>query len=169
MDYGSPWYALFGATDPGCGWSMCFLLLYIPKCWPWHLCQFWEKAVLCSLCLHTWALWFKAHICTGKANRNCMKFSLQRIGASSLDGQDCACCEFRTADTVCHSSPGSRIFPSEYFFLVMWHLLKPWKRKNIFKLCIFLFTFLLIYITAREDARVGNSVLDLGEWQSLCI
>lgn len=93
------------------------------------LCLFWEKAILCTLCVHTQALWFKAHTCTRKANRNCMKFSWQRIGVSSLYGQDCVC----------------------------------------FKLSIFLFTFLLIYITAREDAQVGNFVLDLGEWQSLCI
>ena len=45
----------------------------------------------------------------------------------------------------------------------MWHFLKPWKRKNILKLHIFLFNFLSIYVTAREDAQVGNSVLDLDD------
>jgi len=27
--------------------------------------------------LHTWALWFEASTCAGKANRNCMKFSAE--------------------------------------------------------------------------------------------
>lgn len=53
------------------------------------------------------ALRFKVHIWTGKASRNCMKFSLWRICASCLGGWDCACCELRSADTVCHSSPAS--------------------------------------------------------------
>lgn len=53
------------------------------------------------------------------------------------------------------------VVPIRIFFLVLWHLLKPRKRKTIFKLYIFLFIFLLVYIIAREDAQVGNSMLDL--------
>lgn len=53
---------------------MCFLLFCIPKCWPWHLLVL-RKSVLCSLCLHTWVLWFKAFTYIGKVNMNYMKFT----------------------------------------------------------------------------------------------
>lgn len=80
---------------------------------------------------------FKAHTCTGKANRNCVKLSLQRIGASSLDGQDCVCCEFRTADTVCHSSPASG--SHQNIFLVA--PFKALKKEKHFQIIYFLLHF----------------------------
>lgn len=116
----------------------CFFLhVCLPNCWPWHLCQFWEKRVLCSLCLHPWGLWCKAHICTGKAD--CKSF-LQRVATTVRWAGLCLQLRLLTQSVS----------------TIKWHLLKPWNRKNIFKLQIFIFTFPLIYVSAREAVQVGS-------------
>lgn len=61
----------------------------------------------------------------------------------------------KSADTVCQYC---QVAPSEAL-----------KKEKVFKLWIFLFTCPLIYVTTREAAQMGSSLLDLGEWQSLCI